>query len=129
MKHKLLTTTAVSAVLAATGYAYAEGVTLKVFGGLNFLGDESHDGQINTTTFTGSYGTGRSGFTGETEFDSDTGYVFGGAVGYQWDNGLILEVEAAYRRNQLDLSGVGNEFNRRITSAGSLQAGRTHQPG
>jgi opacity protein-like surface antigen len=37
-------------------------------------------------------------------------------VGYQWDNGLILEVEAAYRRNQLDFSGVGNEFGHGVYS-------------
>ena len=110
MKHKLLTSTAVGALLATSSYVYAEGVTLKVFGGLNFLGDESHEGEIQTSRFTGSYTTGGYGFIGDAEFDADTGYVFGGAVGYQWDNGLILEVEAAYRRNQLDIDGLGEGF-------------------
>jgi len=113
MRNKLLTSTAVGALLAASSYAYAEGITLKVFGGLNFLGDESHDGRIATssynTTFTGDTSL-IGGFTGVADFDADTGYVFGGAVGYQWDNGLILEVEATYRRNKLDLTAVGNEF-------------------
>ncbi len=113
MKYKLLTTTAMGAVLAASSYAYAEGVTLKFFGGLNFLGDESVDGKITTFSGTTKFGTKVSGFSGEAEFDADTGYVFGGAVGYQWDNGLILEVEAAYRRNQLDIDGVGEGFGTR----------------
>jgi hypothetical protein len=34
------------------------------------------------------------------------------------DNGLILEVEAAYRRNQLDPSGVGNVFGHASFSTG-----------
>ena len=110
MKNKLLTSTAVGALLAASSYAYAEGVTLKVFGGLNFLSDESHDVDIATSSFTGNYTTGSSGFRGTADFDADTGYVFGGAVGYQWDNGLILEVEAGYRRNKLDIDGVGQDF-------------------
>ena len=117
MKHKLLTSTAVGALLAASSYAYAEGVTLKFFGGLNFLGDESHEGLFlastegTVATFstgpTGVAGTLRQGFYGDLDFDADTGYVFGGAVGYQWDNGLILEVEAAYRRNKQDFGGSG----------------------
>ena len=65
MKHKLLTTTAVSAVLAATGYAYAEGVTLKVFGGLNFAGDESFDGKITTSSFSGYASDNLGGFSGD----------------------------------------------------------------
>ena len=82
MKNKLLTTTAVGALLAASSYAYAEGITLKVFGGLNLLGDESHDGRIATSVFTGTKGTynGSEGFSGVADFDADTGYVFGGAV-------------------------------------------------
>ena len=107
----------------ASSYAYAEGITLKVFGGLNFLGNQSHDGIIRTNT---AYTTGTQsfdhidGFVGAAEFDADTGYVFGGAVGYQWDNGLILEVEAAYRRNKLDVSGIGYVFSSWISTGGSV---------
>ena len=105
MKHKLLTSTAVGALLATSGYVYAEGIGLRFFGGINWLGKQSHEGLILTNTLytidDNGYTT-RSGFVGDFDMDNETGYVFGGAVNYQWDNGLILELEAAYRRNRLD---------------------------
>ena len=115
MKHKLLTSTAMGALLATSGYVYAEGVGLKFFGGINWLGKQSHEGFLGTDTLatvatfdrSGPAGTLRQGFYGDFDMDNETGYVFGGAVNYQWDNGLILELEAAYRRNKIDLGGSG----------------------
>ncbi len=110
MKYRLLTSTAVSALLAASSFAYAEGMTLNIFGGLNFAGEEKFDGKIITNSSTGSFATKTEGISGVADFDADTGYIFGGAIGYKWDNGLILELESAYRRNQLDIVAIGEEF-------------------
>jgi len=111
----------VGALLAASSYAYAGDLTLKFFGGLNFAGDDKIDGRLTTTNFTSGTGAtiGSGGFSGMAEFDADIGYVFGGAVGYQWDNGLVLEVEAAYRRNQLDIRVIGNAFAHSTNSTGA----------
>jgi len=121
MKHKLLTSTAVGALLAASSYAYAGDMTLKFFGGLNFVGDDKFDGRLTTSSFTSGTGAtvGSGGISGIGDLDKDTGYVFGGAVGYQWDNGVILELEAAYRRNKLDISGIGNAFGHSTNSTGA----------
>jgi opacity protein-like surface antigen len=121
MKQKLLTSTAVGALLAASSYAYAGDMTLKFFGGLSFVGDDKFDGRLTTSNFTSGTGAtiGYGGISGIADFDTDMGWVFGGAVGYQWDNGVILELEAAYRRNKLDISGVGNAFGHSTNSTGA----------
>ena len=113
------------ALLAFGSTAYAEGVVLRGFGGLNFAGDEKLKGSLQTDFLKGNTGsttkTTADYFSGDFNFDSDTGYVLGAAIGYQWDNGLTLEVEAAYRRNGLDFVGTGTKFETThfFTSGGS----------
>jgi len=81
---------------------------VKFFGGLNLAGDESFSGFIGNYSGTKGGGTHYTvGFLGAADFDADAGYVFGGAVGYGFDNGFSVELEAAYRRNKLDIKGVG----------------------
>ena len=107
MKKSLLATTALGTLLAATGMAHAEGMGLKVFGGINFAGNESIGPFIGTYAgVTKGSDPFTYGFAGTADIDPDMGYVFGGAVGYGWDNGFSVDLEVAYRRNQIDVSGA-----------------------
>jgi opacity protein-like surface antigen len=89
LKRKLLATSAF-ALLAGASQAHAGGLYLSVFGGANFLNDQS--GRITDTT------------TASWSSDAETGFVIGGALGTRLDNwakGLRVEVEASYRRNDV----------------------------
>ena len=108
MKSHLLASTAIGTLLAATSVAQAEGLNLRVFGGANWVGDETYSGFVPfTSPYSGPAGYYALGMMGDMEFDADLGYVFGGAVGYGWDNGLRIDVEASYRRNGVDITGSG----------------------
>ncbi|MCE9521357.1 MAG: outer membrane beta-barrel protein [Alphaproteobacteria bacterium] len=88
MKRVLLATTAL-ALLAGAQQAQAGDLYISVFGGANFLADDS-----------GVFSSG----TAAISFDNDTGFVLGGAVGTsldKWAKGLRVELEASYRRNDL----------------------------
>lgn len=98
-KHLLLATTAL-ALLATIQPADAAGLYVSVFGGGNLLQDESHAGTG------GNYSS-----TGRNSFDSDTSFALGAAVGMSlenWLKGLRAEIEASYRRG--DLEGGWTEY-------------------
>ena len=88
MKSILAASTAL-ALVAAAPVANADDLYVSVFGGLNMLADDS--GPTD-----GNVGTWNS--------DADTGFVLGGAIGTslsKWAQGLRVELEASYRRNDL----------------------------
>ncbi len=90
MKQILLATSALAVLAGAQQAQAASDLYVSVFGGANFLQDQS---QVFSES---SYA-----------FDSDTGFVLGGAVGTRltnWAKGLRVELEAGYRRN--DVGGV-----------------------
>ena len=108
MKNSLLMSTAIGALMATTSLVHAEGLGARAFGGVNWAKDNSFAGLLKTysnTFYSRTHYT--SGILGNFDFNADTGYVFGGAVGYGWDNGLSVEIEAAYRRNKVKVSGAG----------------------
>jgi len=105
MKKTLLASTAIGSFLAAGTVAHAEGLGLRFFGGVNLAGDESIGPAFIGTDF-GTTVPVSFGLSGTASVDPDLGYVFGGAVGYGWDNGVSIELEAAYRRHQIDVSGT-----------------------
>lgn len=57
----------------------------QVFGGVNFMSDAELD--YNST---------------KTDAEFDAGYVVGGAIGHQWNNGFAGEFEISFRDNDLD---------------------------
>ncbi len=92
-KTLLLATTAL-ALIASPSSAQADGLYISIFGGLNFQSDSS-----GSQTSSGTPST----FTAFSE-DADTGFVLGGTVGAsldKWLHGLRAEVEASYRRNDI----------------------------
>lgn len=105
MKSVLLASSAL-ALLAGAGTAQAgafDGVYINVFGGANF--QEDQNGRSQTTT--GSSTT----TTFSHRFDSDTGFVVGGAIGTDlWLKGLRGEIEVSYRRNDVGGDWVQRSF-------------------
>jgi opacity protein-like surface antigen len=98
-KHLLLATTTL-ALLGTIQQADAAGLYVSIFGGGNHLQDESHAGTG------GNYNS-----TARNSFDSDTGFALGAAVGMSlenWLKGLRTEIEASYRRG--DLEGDWTEY-------------------
>ena len=86
-RNLLLASSAVAA-FAAVGQAQATPFYFSVLGGANWTEDE----RVLTSQSTLAH------------FDFDTGFIIGGAFGLhmdQWLKGLSLEVEAAYRRNEI----------------------------
>lgn len=108
-KNLLLATTAV-AMLAGAQQTQADGLYVSLFGGGNFLEDHSQ--------------SGGEGFTFAAEsFDPDTGFAIGGAIGgslENWVRGLRLELEVAFRRN--DIGGQWSEDTFFIGSSGPIAA-------
>ena len=84
--------------LAQEGDAKTDGFYVRATGGLNILSSggyevETADGTANTS-----------------DADYQTGYAFGGSAGYEWANGLALEGEIMYRRNDyngFEATGLG----------------------
>lgn len=85
---KLLLASSAVAAIAAVGQAQASPFYVSVLGGFNWAEDE----RVYTTQSTLAH------------YDFDTGFVLGGAFGVhldQWLKGLKVELEAAYRRNDI----------------------------
>jgi opacity protein-like surface antigen len=94
-KSIFLATTAV-ALLTGSGAAQAGNLYVSVFGGANFQHDQSG---VHTTT--------NSPTLTSTNFNlnADTGFLIGGTIGTdldKWAQGLRVEMEVAYRRNDLN---------------------------
>jgi len=88
----LLAATTACALVAAAPSANAGDLYVSVFGGLNMLADDS--GPVYSDT------DGSSAWAS----DADTGFVLGGTVGTtldRWAQGLRVEMEVSYRRNDL----------------------------
>lgn len=93
----LLAASTALALVAAAPAANAGDIYVSVFGGANFLANDSGVTAENESS-------------GHWTQDADTGFVLGGAVGTsldRWAQGLSAEVEVAYRRN--DLGGNWSE--------------------
>jgi OmpA-OmpF porin, OOP family len=89
LRKHLLASSAALAICAATAQADASPFYISVLGGPNWAEDE----RIVTT------------YSTTADFNFDTGFVVGGAFGAHldsWLRGLKVEIEAAYRRNDLD---------------------------
>jgi OmpA-OmpF porin, OOP family len=85
----LLAATTACALIAVAPSAKAGDLYVSVFGGLNMLADDS--GRISSGP-------------GVWNSDADTGFVLGSAVGTsleRWAEGLRVELEVSYRRNDL----------------------------
>lgn len=96
MKRTLLASSAL-AVLASVSQAQAGDFYVSVFGGANWQANDGAGFQSGPPTF--SFGTTAY------NLDSDTGFVLGGTVGVhldRWLHGLRAEVEASYRRNDVN---------------------------
>ncbi len=91
----LLAATTACALIASAPSANAGDLYVSVFGGLNMLADDS--------------GPANSDATSAWSSDADTGFVLGGTVGTtldRWAQGLRVEMEVSYRRNDLGGSYV-----------------------
>jgi OmpA-OmpF porin, OOP family len=94
MKRILLATSALAVLAGVQQAQAASDLYVSVFGGANFLADDSQVLDL----------------TGDTEAfssDPDTGFVLGGAIGTsldKWAKGLAVELEVSYRRN--DVAGT-----------------------
>jgi len=89
LRKHLLASSAALAICAATTQAEASPFYFSVLGGPNWAEDERLITSNSTTA----------------DINFDTGFVIGGAFGVhldKWLKGLKVEVEAAYRRNNLD---------------------------
>lgn len=89
IKILLAASTALALVAAAPG-ANAGDLYVSVFGGANFLADDSGPWETSDGTW---------------HSDADTGFALGGAVGThldKWAQGLRVELEASYRRNDVN---------------------------
>lgn len=105
MKRVLLASSAL-ALLAGAQSAQAgafDGLYLNVFGGANWQEDKSGFSQVTTGSTTVT--------TFSHNFDSDTGFVVGGAIGTDlWLKGLRGEIEVSYRRNDVGGNWVQRSF-------------------
>jgi opacity protein-like surface antigen len=103
MHKRYLLASAAIAILASAGQAQARDLYISVLGGANWWEDQSQAGGESNTVIS---------------FETNTGFVLGGAVGLHLDNwlrGLRTEVEASYRRNNFDGHWVNTE-----TSSGAV---------
>lgn len=104
-----LATTAMAA-LGTAQQVQADGMYLSFFGGANLLEDHAQSG---ASIFN----------TAAEAFDPDTGFTIGGAIGGgldNWVNGLRVELEVAYRRN--DIGGQWSEDTIIFSSSGPIDA-------
>ena len=92
MKRILLASSALAVLAGVQQAQAASDMYVSVFGGANFLADDSQ-----ALDFGG-------GDTERFSSDPDTGFVLGGAIGTtldKWANGLRVELEVSYRRNDV----------------------------
>lgn len=92
ISRKLLAASTALALITAAPSANADDLFVSVFGGANFLADDS--------------GPAYSDSAGDSSWssDADTGFVLGGTIGTslsRWAEGLRVEAEVSYRRNDL----------------------------
>lgn len=95
MKNSLAASTALAAVLALSPTAQAQGLYGSFFGGVNFLGT------VEEEEFLPGY---------SYDYDFDTGFVVGGALGVELDGGLRIEGELAFRNNTMDQVTLNTPF-------------------
>jgi opacity protein-like surface antigen len=110
MKEIFLASSALAVLVTAQEASAASDLYVSVFGGANFLTDDS---QVLDFGFYSTTETFRS--------DTDTGFVLGGAIGTNldnWVNGLKVEMEVSYRRN--DVGGTWTNDN--ASDAGFIDA-------
>ncbi len=91
MNKSYLLASVAAAVLASSGQAQARDFYVSVLGGGNWWQSQSRTVVNDTSTV--------------FHFDTETGFILGGAVGVHLDNwlhGLRAELEASYRRNRLN---------------------------
>lgn len=118
MKAILAATTAMAIVSAAPA-ANAGDMYVSVFGGGNFLSDSS-------AGFTDNPGTSQEVYAWNS--DADTGFVLGGAIGThlnRWAQGLKVELEVSYRRNDVGGGWSVDEYSSGFlstTAVGQLDA-------
>ncbi len=92
MRRKTILLASVAGAMLAAAPAQANGFYFSAFGGANFI--QSKDALL----------TNNNGNTFAARFDPDTGFLIGGAVGIgvdHWLQGLKVELEASYRRNDV----------------------------
>ena len=98
MKRILLAATILAAPCLAAGHASAQpiqGLYVGAGGGANFLSDE----RVRSTNFVFFASPGHP----TTRLSFNTGYVALGSVGWGFGNGVRLEAEGSFRRNDQDL--------------------------
>lgn len=106
----LASTTLAALAIAAPAQAAGSGWYVNISGGATWLTDDDGFVAVNgndTLTFLP---------------DSDTGFIVSGAIGYSLTNvmqGLRVEVEAAYRQNQVDGAWVSDTNNATLGGADS----------
>lgn len=83
--NRILAVFGMAAVMCTPGVAQAQNWYFSGFGAMNY----NHDGDAN----------------GGGEVEYDLGFGVGGSIGYAMPNGLRLEGEVAYRRNDIDTVG------------------------
>lgn len=71
--------------------SYTEGFYVDGFGGANWVQVSKKHHKNNNDSNNNTH----------QRLNFDTGYVAGGIIGYRWCEGLRLEAEASYRRNEL----------------------------
>ncbi len=104
MRGILLASSALAVLAGVSQAQAASDMYVSVFGGANFLADDSQRLDFG--------GGDTEGFSS----DPDTGFVIGGAIGTKldrWAQGLRIELEASYRRNDVGgtwtTDGIGGE--------------------
>jgi opacity protein-like surface antigen len=120
MKFKaILAATTACALIATAPSATAGDLYVSVFGGANFLSDSSA-GEIDNP------GSNQEVFAWNS--DADTGFVLGGAIGTsldRWAQGLKVELEVSYRRNDVGGGWSVEEYSSNVistTAVGQLDA-------
>jgi len=115
----LLAATTAMAIVSAAPAANAGDMYVSVFGGTNFLSDSS-------AGLTDNPGSSEEVYAWNA--DADTGFVLGGAIGThldRWAQGLKVELEVSYRRNDVGGGWSVDEYSSSIlstTAVGQLDA-------
>jgi opacity protein-like surface antigen len=115
----LLAATTAMAIVSAAPAANAGDMYVSVFGGTNFLSDSG-------AGFTDNPGSSEEIYAWNS--DADTGFVLGGAIGThldRWAQGLKVELEVSYRRNDVGGGWSVDEYSSSIlstTAVGQLDA-------
>jgi len=116
-----------------------------IFGTSSWTGyfSVTSSGTLKTTRYTNAYGSTYAAGFSEDEFDS--GFVVGGAFGFDFANGLRSEIEIAWRKNDMGedhaITGTQNQrsyakrtdswvgYIKRFTTGGSFVSGGSYTTG